>query len=374
MKKGLIRRLAIYIAFFQLFSSSAMASNKYVLVNNSNPNNPIYQNYDDETDEYSNVSIFDNRNASHRQYGANQLDFDENHFYRVFQDPLIQEELKEISKDLEFDSLDHIETFYKTYLDSFSRSGCGYGAITNFVFRLFEGREEDFYNTFGYPMYKVMGSSINFNYEVFMLKYFNFVMKKTDFFQKLVDKADKTYYEKALPKYEEKLSELQEQQKEHKKSYRDKFLNASLEEYNEWAEVNKQYSDNIKKYKAKIKKIKNILDLIELDDKTCSLILDKDYGYIEEYLKQFGIRVSCTLVEGTKNVAVNDIIAAKDYFLTEVGYTGLATYDYQGPGYHAMIVSDITPDGKIIISSWGYMYEYDETKGTSYAIKIKVLK
>ena len=374
MKKGLIRNIAIYIAFFQLFSSSALASNKYVLVNDKNPDNPIYQNYDDETDVYSNISIYDERNATHHQYGANQLDFDNNHYYRLLQDPLIREELKNISKDLKFDSVEHAETFYKTYLSTICDSGCGYASITNYVFKMFEGKEEEFYDKFGFPMYKVMGPYVDFNYEIFMLKYFNFYAKKKKFFNKIVSIADKKYYEELLPKYEKKLEELENIKQEHKDSFKDEFKTSTHEEYNEWAKVNKQYDEYIKTCKGIISKIKRKIAGIKVNKLKYGIEIEKNFGCLREYLSKFGINVVHTLKKGTRNLQVNDIITDRNYTLTEAGFSGQAKYDYNGDGYHSLSVVKITDDGIIIVSSWGNMYIYNRSKSDGFTTKIKLMK
>ena len=58
-----------------------------------------------------------------------------------------------------------------SYLFGARNSACGNVAISNLVFKKFEGKEENFYKTFGYPMYEIKydsetnGLAIDYNYE-----------------------------------------------------------------------------------------------------------------------------------------------------------------------------------------------------------------
>ncbi len=55
MKKSFIKKITVYMAFFQLFSTSANTSS-FKLVDESNKVNPIYEKYDENTKGYSNIS------------------------------------------------------------------------------------------------------------------------------------------------------------------------------------------------------------------------------------------------------------------------------------------------------------------------------
>ena len=54
-------------------------------------------------------------------------------------------------------------------LDKAGATGCGYTAVTDFVFKDFEGNEKGFYDTFGYPMYEFKKNgdeiTVDYNYE-----------------------------------------------------------------------------------------------------------------------------------------------------------------------------------------------------------------
>ena len=60
-------------------------------------------------------------------------------------------------------------------LDKAVNTGCGHVAVTNLIFKSYEGNEQEFYDTFGFPMYEVkcnkdsstgdISFSVDFNYE-----------------------------------------------------------------------------------------------------------------------------------------------------------------------------------------------------------------
>ena len=65
--------------------------------------------------------------------------------------------------------------FYERYMHKIAEVGCGYAAATNIIFKEYEGREKEFEETFGFPMYTVNDAGeIDFNYELMMLKIFNY--------------------------------------------------------------------------------------------------------------------------------------------------------------------------------------------------------
>ena len=65
--------------------------------------------------------------------------------------------------------------FYEKYFNIIYDCGCGYAAAANFIFHIFEGKEEEFQEKFGFPMYSMTDKGIDFNYELMMLKFFNFL-------------------------------------------------------------------------------------------------------------------------------------------------------------------------------------------------------
>ena len=63
------------------------------------------------------------------------------------------------------------------YYSKVAETGCGYIALTNLLFQDFEGKEEDFYKTFGFQMYNITrtveGLKVDFNYEPIALELYS---------------------------------------------------------------------------------------------------------------------------------------------------------------------------------------------------------
>lgn len=360
MKKKMIKKLAVYMAFFQLFTTGLAKgennNSKLVLIN-SNKDNPIYQRFDSKTNIYTNISIFDKDNIKTHQYGANQKVF-QSHYHQLINNPIIWNEMQNIFK------IDNLEKetanlFYQFYFDIISEHGCGYASITNYVFRLFEGKEKEFYKTFGYPMYEVTDQYIDFNYEIFMLKFFNYYIKSTN----SVDAIKNTILRKV---YQYKIDEYTSKKKDHRKKF-DEFKKMTTEEYHKWKKTNSTYKNNIKKYQEKIKKIPDI-------NRGYGLPLEITLGNLVKYLKQYGINIKVTLTNNSHNSKIDEIIASENYTLYEESFYGLEKYDYRDTGPHYLYITNITNDGKIIVSSWGDMYIFDNKKSLwTTKVNIKTL-
>lgn len=105
------------------------------------------------------LDIFGDYNLDSCQFGGNQEDL-----VKAYNNPYVDAMIKSY-----FPSITTEEELQ--YLNNIKNNGCGNVAITNLVFKKFEGKEEEFYKTFGYPMYEMKydskndGLSIDYNYE-----------------------------------------------------------------------------------------------------------------------------------------------------------------------------------------------------------------
>ena len=133
--------------------------------------NNIIFGYNINGDNLSTVSIFDINNIYSEQYGGRQSNF-RNYTDTILSDPLIMEELEKT-----FPGSSYQEKY--NYLCSMASVCCGYVDCSNSVFKNYEGREQDFYNTFGFSMYTVdENGNKNFNWELMTLKFFNYTWIK----------------------------------------------------------------------------------------------------------------------------------------------------------------------------------------------------
>ena len=116
------------------------------------------------------LDIFGDYNIDSNQYGGNQCAFEAPNSLDLLNDMEIQALLEQYYPGASYEEK-------LAYLDSIANTGCGNTAFANLVFKKFEGREKDFYNTFGYSMYDIRMSNgsltIDYNYEPVILDLFS---------------------------------------------------------------------------------------------------------------------------------------------------------------------------------------------------------
>lgn len=114
---------------------------------------------------YENISCFD---GTSEQYGGSQMDF-KNNVEDLLQDEIIISMLEEAYPDATMEQ-------YELYLYRVCNVGCGYTAAVNAIFEEYSGRESEFRQIFGFDMYTVNSNdSIDYNYEYLILDYFNYI-------------------------------------------------------------------------------------------------------------------------------------------------------------------------------------------------------
>ena len=104
------------------------------------------------------IDIFGDYNLDSSQYGGNQC-FLSSSYDNLYVNNTLSKFFPEATDEERI-----------AFLSRVAEVGCGYTAVTNFVFKQFEGKEDDFYKMFGYPMYDIKysdnsGLSVDYNYE-----------------------------------------------------------------------------------------------------------------------------------------------------------------------------------------------------------------
>lgn len=296
----------------------------------TDPNNIKYKRWNPKSHTFSSISIFDNENLelNTSQYGASQLDFRYN-FDNLIEDPLIWEEMQKYYPIDSFESEDTAMEFYEEYFKAISKSGCGYVADVDLVFKSYEGKEKEFEETFGYPMYTVSeNGNIDFNYELFALGHFNY-NNHLDGREVLIGSS--------LDTYDNMYNEC-------KKLY-DSFYNTSPLRVISRAIIESKYN-----------KLKKELDNYYSDYKYPFAESGENgkVGHLDEYLKTFGIDTSFSHIESNKNL--NNIINVENGIVSSYGFDLLnmdgSYYAEHGEG-HFMYITGMTEDGNLIVSSWG---------------------
>ena len=276
-------------------------------IDNTDPKNPVYKRYNPETRELSDISIYDSENVASQQYGTRQDVWYEN-FDKLINDDFIWDDLQKHYPVELFESEDKAMDFYKAYLEG---NSCGYAAVNNVIFQNYEGREEEFEKTFGFPMYNVDNDgNIDFNYEYMQLLFYDYSTPK------VIKEA-----------YGEDLSITDFKPCGINSEYQASYLKDFLSEYG--VDISANVSSGMQS---------------KLDPNSYY-----NYMWLGENL------------DDPSNEALN--LQLKSYFDKSNGLTfcggGFDLYDMDGNlvipncGGHAMTVTGFTDDGKPIVSSWG---------------------
>lgn len=376
MKKIIARKIALHLAVFQLFSGAAMfypnETDAYTLENESHFGNIFipdvnmanivlitdedgkkrYQRIDKETGEYHDISIFDYENITTRQYGANQNVFHD-HFSVLIQDPLIMEEIQKMFPYSKIDKDLDPMIFYRFYLDTIRKDGCSFAAGVNAIFNLYEGREDEFYNTFGFPMYNISSNyQVDFNYEVMMLAYFNNYIKKKFKITEFKNSIERDAYKYLINYYTNERKEL-------KKANQD---------YKNWSDANQllKWKEKDQELEEIIEKMTNKLKEIPDNNNIYALRIEDIKSSISDFLSKYKAKVKITTNDNLNNPSIGDVLACNKSYIYTGNYNFYSLYPADEVGPHCHTISEIETDesGKkiITVSSWGLRYKIDIDK------------
>ena len=261
----------------------------------------------------------------------------------------------------DFDNENIAMFFYEKYFDLIRENGCGYVSAVNYIFRMFEGHEDKFYQTFGFPMYKMHKNYIDFNYEILILKFFNYYnLDKLKLYNTVYRTMaqDLCYFiledyinhegRTVIPKNARSLTE-----KQWKKLYK----------------KNREHQKRIEELKAKYEKARNI-------DYNFGIPLKSSFGHIRSFLKQYKIDVNISYVNNckAKYLTPDSIVASSKLDLYQIDKDGDYIYANTDVPLHYVYVTQVK-DNTIYVSSWGYKYIYDTAKSKKISrILIKTKK
>ncbi len=332
-----LKKLSITVALINLLATSKVKAELTTDIKDNSYNNHI-------------TSIFDIDNIDSRQYGASQLVF-AYHFDELVKDPLIWQELQKYFPLSDFDSEEEAIYFYKKYFEIIYSCGCGYAASCDYVFKLFEGKEDAFYKTFKFPMYTIKNGKIDFNYELFMLKFFNYSIIDTNYSKDvIINSMMKDFYAYQI--------DLYINSPEYKKKLPDNFHELSSEEREEWMNFDKKREAKFHRLYEKWMNANNSYVNLGIE-------LDSTFGNLSEYLSLYGIDNTKVRIEyNPSTYAIGDIVACKNFRLYKIDennkiYDGIDNVDA-----HYVFVTNILDDGKIMVSSWGDQYIFDNSQAT----------
>ena len=253
--------------------------------------------YTDEEGNIEPISIFSNYNRLAEQYGGDQGSFSRT-VEELLEDPIVLEKLRKTFPNATMED-------YEKYLKRINQVGCGYTAMINTLFEYYKGRENEFYRKFGFHMYDIESNGfLDYNYEYLILDFFNYIWGNSGYsIQQLYGDIGKKVYDAALDKYEKNPDA-----KAKGTGTKEKLLFMDF--------LNKKYGINC-----------NVEFIYE----------NNEQKIIELYKK----------ISKDKNTQI--IISANQFEL----YDRYGNLTDENVGNHAMSVTGVTEDGKLIVSSWG---------------------
>lgn len=189
-----------------------------------------------------------------------------------------------------------------SYLKKLNNEGCGYVALTNAILMNFEGREEEFEQIFGYPMYDENGE---LNYDLLLVDLYS------------------------------------------------SWDNIPIggDEVDEWDD-----------YKEDKDGKREVYDYWSDETGSGSSQYDREY-YLESFMEEHGIQAN---VETDVKVDIYNFDNISESGKTViVAFRDGNLYNEDGSvaqtiqGGHAMVVTGVTSDGRLVVSSWGGVYYID---------------
>ncbi len=216
-------------------------------------------------------------------------------------------------------------------MDQINKEGCGYVAIVNNIFTEYEGREAEFQQRFGFPMYDKNGKA-NYDYLI------------VDFYASTDDK----YYLNDPNGATALVNDVFLQYIGKNEAFKEKF---GYEPYDENGYLNPKAKQAIIDYYEE-------QEVVELKiDGTTQYSIENRFRH---YLDEKGLSYEC---EAISDLAVSDV----DSYLDSGKNVNIATgsfnlYNEKGKavakdvGDHWMTITGVTEDGQYIVSSWGERY------------------
>ena len=363
MKKKKIKNLVLLLALTQIISTSTAKANdnEHILfVLDENKKLKVVDDkymliYNEKTfvDNMDSLSVFNKTNTISRQFGGNQGAF-KTDFNNLINNPYIWEEMQYCYPISLFPSENYAMKFYELYFDLISRRGCGYVSMANRVFQEFEGKENEFEEVFGYPMYIInKDGSIDYNYEIFTLKQYNYATLYPNY---NVDKINTIIhmFDKSIAKmFLDEFLKSDEYNIENKKWYE--------LEGEEQLEYIYKYQNRDYKYDELLNNYNNAHDI----DIFLGMSRDNYLGYIRDFLENYGLKINLTISDmlftKDKEYHPGDIIVFNKCYLYKVDEFGKRYSEKEVIYPHSVSVVSVNK-GKVIISTWGERYYLDQSK------------
>ena len=258
----------------------------------------------------NNISIFHTYNLNNLQYGGSQMIFADN-VDKLLQDPIILNLLNEYFPNATLED-------YEYYLYKVTNVGCGYTALINSLFVEYEGKEKEFLDKFGFPMYNINEEGdIDFNYEYLILDFFSYIHVRCEGYTIQEIYGDRDVYQNGKI-VDGALADILDTGKGHGTSKREynRFSDFLREKYNIDIDINVDYREN---YKINSSNYLEFYNMLEKSDSRQIILRSGGFDLYD----------------------LNGNLCSKDV------------------GSHAMYITGLTNDGRFIVSSWGKKFVVD---------------
>lgn len=289
--------------------------------------------------------LFDEINKYSNQYGGSQMVFFDN-IEELLEDEFIHNFLQE-----KFPNATDLD--YYLYLKKIESTGCSYVALANIIINHFSSNPPLFKKIFGYDMYTYdENGRIDYNYEYLVLEIYTYAWKNHDIHE-IYDILTENY----MLENDEELKDLIDSDPLLTERWKKMlFYRGSIDnECRQWLTTFLAEKDS------------NLV--VSTDVISENRVNSTDIKGLEEY--QYD-QIRTALKEG-KNVKI-DAQNYDLYVVTESNKRG-PIYTEKG-GSHAMIITGITDNNELIVSSWGQKFILDITNSyvdvTAYDIDLSI--
>lgn len=259
--------------------------------------------------------VFDDSNKDNNKYGGKQHG-------PMYADSTEKEEIKKIVLNNLPDDANLNDSNFEKYLKKLNNEGCEYTALVNTIAVYFVGKEDQFYQEFGYPLYNQKTGDINYNLILADL-YSSIDNRKNGKYDKFIDYNEKD--------------------------------DGDINTYDHWSD-DTGLGTHVGMFK---KEFTGFM---------------KEHNINSKINTNYGKTITAdTLKKCTENGESVIISRHGGCLYKENGEVQQELYDKNGnEAGHAMVITGITEDGRYIVSSWGKKLYLKPDEGSSskiYSIK-----
>ena len=237
---------------------------------------------------------------------------------------------------------DYSQTEIAELLDQINEEGCGFVSMVNNIYTEFEGHEDEFEKTFGFPMYDKDGKA---NYDYLLVDIY---ANTNDMFFLDDPKGETALVNAVINSYSDE---------EFRERYGcDPSIDGNINPEAKQAILDEYSGQDVVEYKSEGNTSYSVVNSMThyLNEKGISCDASAEFGLTVDQVNSY--------LDDGKNVN----IGVSDFNM----YDESGKMKYEDVGGHSMSITGVTDDGRYIVSSWGKKYYLDpsELSDASYVI------